>query len=34
MLDGSYAVNLTAMDLKDVRTPADLWKLAQSRRKA
>lgn len=32
MLDSQYGVNLTAKDLKDVRTVADLWNRAQSRK--
>ena len=34
MLDSKYGVNVTAMDLKGVRTVADLWKLTQARKKA
>jgi acyl carrier protein len=34
MLDSKYGVNLTAMDLKGVRTVADLWKLAETKKKA
>jgi acyl carrier protein len=31
MLDSKYGVNLTATDLKGVRTPTDLWTLVLSR---
>ena len=34
MLDAQYRVNVTAMDLKDVGTVADLWNLVQSKRTA
>jgi acyl carrier protein len=34
MLDSKYGVNVTAMDLKDVRTVADLWSVAQAKKKA
>jgi acyl carrier protein len=34
MLDSKYGVNVTAMDLKGVRTVADLWNLTQARKKA
>lgn len=34
MLDAHYRVNVTAMDLKDVGTVADLWNLVQSKRTA
>ena len=34
MLDAHYGVNVTAIDLKDVRTVADLWNLAQTKKKA
>ena len=34
MLDYRYGVNLDARDLKDVRTVADLWNLAQAKKKA
>jgi acyl carrier protein len=34
MLDSKYGVNLTAMDLKGVRTIADLRKLAETKKKA
>jgi len=33
MLDAKYGVNITATDLKDVRTIGDLWNLVQSRKK-
>ena len=33
MLDASYGVIIHATDLKKVQTVADLWKLANSRRK-
>ena len=31
MLDSNYGVNLSATDLKGIRTVADLWDLIQSR---
>ena len=34
MLDAEYGVNVTAMDLKDVQTVADLWNLTQAKKKA
>lgn len=34
MLDAKYGVNVTALDLKDVRTVADLWNVAQAKKKA
>ena len=34
MLDSKYGVNITASDLKGVRTVADLWNLAHSRQKS
>jgi acyl carrier protein len=34
MLDSKYDVNLTSMDIKDVRTVADLWNLAQLKKKS
>jgi acyl carrier protein len=34
MLDAKYGVNVTAMDLKDVQTVADLWNLTQAKKKA
>lgn len=34
MLDSKYSVNVTAADLKCVRTVADLWNLAQANKKA
>lgn len=34
MLDAKYGVNVTAMDLKGVRTVADIWTLAQAKKKA
>lgn len=33
MLDAKYGVNVTAMDLKGVRTVADLWNLTQAKKK-
>ena len=33
MLDSKYGVNVTASDLKGVRTIAELWNLSQSRQK-
>lgn len=30
MLDSSYGVNLTASDLRNVRTAADLWQVVQT----
>jgi acyl carrier protein len=34
LLDSDYGVNLTAMDLKDARTVADLWKAAEAKKQA
>ena len=34
MLDAQYGLNVTALQLKDVRTVADLWALTQSKRRA
>jgi acyl carrier protein len=34
LLDAKYGVNMTAMDLKGVRTVADLWNLTQAKKKA
>ncbi len=34
MLDASYGVNLHAAELEQVRTPAQLWALVQSRNPA
>ena len=34
LLDAKYGVNVTAMDLKGVRTVADLWSLTQAKKKA
>ena len=31
MLDSKYGINLSATDLKQVRTVADLWNLVQSK---
>ena len=33
LLDSNYGVNLTATDLKGVRTVGDLWKLAEAKKK-
>ena len=34
MLDAKYGINVTSVQLKDVRTVADLWALAQSKQTA
>lgn len=34
LLDAKYGVNVTALDLKGVRTVADLWSLTQAKKKA
>ncbi len=34
LLDAKYGVNVTALDLKGVRTVADLWNLTQAKKKA
>ena len=34
MFDAKYGLNLSAIDLKDVRTVADLWNLAQAKKKS
>ena len=34
MLDAKYGINVTAMDLKDIRTVTDLWNLTQAKKKA
>jgi len=32
MLDARYGINITAVDLKDIRTVAELWDLVQARK--
>lgn len=34
MLDSTCGINLNATDLKGIRTVGELWKLAESKRKA
>ncbi len=34
MLDARYGVNVTALELKGVRTVGDLWKLTESMKQA
>jgi acyl carrier protein len=34
MFDANYGVNVTAMELKDVNTVANLWALVQAKRRS